>query len=274
MKLLRLTITVIASLCLQSAFAGGEGWTHDFEAAKKKAAAENKDLLLDFTGSDWCAPCGMLEKELFSQAAFKTSAMEKFVLVELDFPQDKSKMMAETVKQNNDLQAKYFPSGYPTVILCSADGKPYAANSGYVDGGPEKFLELLDSLRGNKAKMEEGFAAAAKLDGKAKAQAIIDVLKGSGIPAGTFNSFYKEQMDQVKAADPNDEIGFLKRRALRRSSTRCKASCHHCRRWVRCCRQIPLRPQASGGTGAASFPADGCEYRIPPLVSQVSVGGG
>lgn len=211
MKSIRIAIVICATaLNLHSAFAAGEGWTHDFEAAKKQAAAEKKDLLLDFTGSDWCAPCGMLEKEVFSQAAFKTPAMEKFVLVELDFPQDKSKMMAETVKQNNDLQAKYLPSGYPTVILCSADGKPYAANSGYVDGGPEKFLALLESLRGNKAKIEEGLAAAAKLDGKAKAQAIIDALKGSGIPAGSFGSFYKEQMDQVKAADPNDEIGFFK----------------------------------------------------------------
>lgn len=211
MKSIRTAIVICATaLNLNSAFAGGEGWTHDFEAAKKQAAAEKKDLLLDFTGSDWCMPCGMLEKEVFSQEAFKTAAKEKFVLVELDFPKDPSKQPAEIVKQNNDLQAKYLPSGYPTVILCSSDGKPYAAKSGYVEGGPAKFLELLESLRGNKVKMDDGFAAASKLEGKAKAQAIIDALKGSGIPAGSFNSFYKEQMDQVKASDPNDEVGFFK----------------------------------------------------------------
>ena len=40
-----------------AAFAGGEGWSHDFEAAKKQAASEKKDLLMDFTGSDWCGWC-------------------------------------------------------------------------------------------------------------------------------------------------------------------------------------------------------------------------
>ena len=56
------------------AFAGGEGWSSDFAAAKKEAAASNKDLLVDFTGSDWCGWCIKLDKEVFSQEPFKAGA--------------------------------------------------------------------------------------------------------------------------------------------------------------------------------------------------------
>lgn len=209
MKQFKLSSLLAVTMCLQSAFAGGEGWTHDFAAAQKQAVAEGKDLLLDFTGSDWCMPCGMLEKEVFSQEAFKTEAKKKFVLVELDFPKDTSKLSQETLKQNSELQTKYLPAGYPTVVLCKPDGKPYAANSGYVEGGAPKFLELLNSLGSKKDKLDAGLASAAKLEGKAKAQATIDALKESGIPGGAYESFYKEQMDQVRAADPKDEIGYF-----------------------------------------------------------------
>ena len=31
-----------------------EGWLDDYDAALKKAAAENKHVVIDFSGSDWC----------------------------------------------------------------------------------------------------------------------------------------------------------------------------------------------------------------------------
>ena len=81
-----------ALLASAVAYAGGEGWTHDFEAAKKQAAAEKKDLLMDFTGSDWCGWCIKLNDEVFKHDVFKDGVKDKYVLVEVDFPQDKSKL--------------------------------------------------------------------------------------------------------------------------------------------------------------------------------------
>ena len=83
-----------ATLSLGTALAGGEGWTHDFEAAKKQAADENKDLLIDFIGSDWCGWCIKLNEEVFSHDEFKTGVKDKYVLVELDYPKDTSKLSA------------------------------------------------------------------------------------------------------------------------------------------------------------------------------------
>ena len=84
---------------------------------KKQAAESNKDLLIDFTGSDWCGWCIKLHKEVFSQDAFKEGVKDKFVLVEIDFPKDKSKLSEETQKQNEELGEKYAVQGYPTILL-------------------------------------------------------------------------------------------------------------------------------------------------------------
>ena len=62
------------------------GWTNDFEAARKQAEAENKQLLIEFTGSDWCGPCIMLKKTILSKEEFIKGMKPHFVLVQLDFP--------------------------------------------------------------------------------------------------------------------------------------------------------------------------------------------
>ena len=61
LSLLALTISVCTSETL---------WTENFADAKARAAKEGKDLLIDFTGSDWCGWCIKLKEEVFNQQAF------------------------------------------------------------------------------------------------------------------------------------------------------------------------------------------------------------
>ncbi len=77
---------LIAAFSLTPASAGGEEWSHDFAKARTAAASENKDLLVDFTGSDWCSWCIKLNKEVFGHEAFRSGVKDSFVLVELDYP--------------------------------------------------------------------------------------------------------------------------------------------------------------------------------------------
>ena len=91
MKMNKLLKLAACAAMLSPAFAGGEGWTSDFAAAKEQAAKENKSLLVDFTGSDWCGWCIKLNEEVFQHDPFKEGVKDKFVLVELDFPKDKSR---------------------------------------------------------------------------------------------------------------------------------------------------------------------------------------
>jgi thioredoxin-related protein len=207
-----LAAAVAASLGFTSAFAGGEGWTHDFAAAKKQAADEKKDLLVDFTGSDWCGWCIKLNDEVFKHDAFKAGVKDQFVLVELDYPQDKSKLSAETIQQNEELQEKYAVDGFPTILLCDAAGKPFA-KTGYQEGGPEKYLAHLAELRSRKEVRDKALADAASAEGPAKAKALVAALDAMELEDAAVAAFYPEVIEQIKAADPKDETGFAKKQA-------------------------------------------------------------
>jgi thioredoxin-related protein len=120
-------------------------WQTDFAAAKAKAKAENKLLLVDFTGSDWCGWCKKLVAEVFGKDEFKKEAPKKFVLVELDYPTPAKKQSDELKKQNRDLAKQYKIQGYPTILVMEADGK-VVAHTGYRAGGPEEYVKHLGNL--------------------------------------------------------------------------------------------------------------------------------
>ncbi|MCF7847797.1 MAG: thioredoxin family protein [Kiritimatiellales bacterium] len=134
-----------AVVLLGSTVLAGEGWETDFSKASAKAKAENKYMLLDFSGSDWCGWCIKLDNEVFSKGEFKQYAKENLVLVMLDFPRNKSKQGAEVIKQNDELAKKFGIRGFPTVIILNPAGKP-VAQTGYQDGGPVKYVEHIKGL--------------------------------------------------------------------------------------------------------------------------------
>lgn len=118
-SLLHSLVLLLSSASL--ALAAGDGWLTDWESAKAKAKAENKPILLNLTGSDWCGWCIKIEKDVFSQQAFKDFAAEHLILMEADFPR-KKEQAAVLKKQNKDLEKKYLNEGYPTIWLLDADG--------------------------------------------------------------------------------------------------------------------------------------------------------
>ena len=194
--------TTLASIALFSnvALAAGNGWMTDFAAAKKKAIAEKKDLLIEFTGSDWCPPCKMLNKNVFSKAEFVKSASEKFVLVALDFPRKKELPAAEKA-QNDKLIGLYAVQGFPTILLCDSKGMPYAQSS-FEPGGPAQYMAILNEKRPLKQQRDKAIAAANKLEGKAKANALWEVISNlEDVPlALSFDPILKS----ILAADKSD----------------------------------------------------------------------
>lgn len=137
----RLSLALL--LTATSAFAIGDAWMSDFSAAKAKAAKENKALLVEFTGSDWCPPCISLNKEVFSKPEFLKAAQKDFVLVALDFPK-KKKLSPELTKQNESLARQYGIQGFPTILFMDAKGKVFK-QTGYQPGGVKPYLALLKS---------------------------------------------------------------------------------------------------------------------------------
>ncbi|HJO95407.1 MAG TPA: thioredoxin family protein [Victivallales bacterium] len=83
-----LSITLmLASVSLFAA--SGSGWLTNWNEAKKLSAAQNKPILMDFSGSDWCGWCIKLDKEVFSKSKFKKFANKNLILFLADFPSQK-----------------------------------------------------------------------------------------------------------------------------------------------------------------------------------------
>ena len=120
-----------------------EGWLDDYDAALKKAAAENKHVVIDFSGSDWCGWCKRLDKEVFATDVFRKGAADKYVLLMVDSPSDKSLLTPEAAKNNPKLVEKYDIHGFPTVVVLDPKGEE-VLRTGYQKGGPEKYLKMLD----------------------------------------------------------------------------------------------------------------------------------
>jgi thioredoxin-related protein len=203
-------VCAAAMALIGTTLAGGEGWTSDFEAAKKQAAESGQDLLIDFTGSDWCGWCIKLKEEVFDHDPFKEGVKDKFVLVELDFPRDKSKQSEELQARNKELSDKYAVRGFPTILLADAQGRPFA-QTGYQPGGPEKYVEHLDELRSRRVKRDEFFAAAEKAEGPEKAKAYVAALDAMKLENATVTTFYGDVVEKIKESDPDDTTGFGKK---------------------------------------------------------------
>jgi len=187
--------------------ASDESWTSDFEAAKTQAAKENKDLLIDFTGSDWCGWCKRLVAEVFKHDAFKEGVAESFVLVELDYPSPKVPQSDAVKAQNAELKERYGIRGYPTIYLTDAAGRPYA-RTGYQQGGPEAYVAHLDQHRKQREKRDELFKQAEGQQGLEKARQLMRALKL--VPEESLGGFYSKEMAAIKQLDPDDTLNFVR----------------------------------------------------------------
>jgi protein disulfide-isomerase len=132
-------------VALQAVAADKADWLTDLPKAQAKAKAENKLVVMDFTGSDWCVWCKKLNKEIFSTSDFSDYAAKNLVLVEVDFPNAKPQT-DELKKANKALAQKYSIQGYPTVIVLNGEGKK-VGELGYEPGGPKVFIASLDKLK-------------------------------------------------------------------------------------------------------------------------------
>ena len=121
-------------------------WLTSVPDATTKAKKENKLILLDFTGSDWCGWCKKLDAETFSKSEFTSYARKNLVLVEVDFPSQKQQS-AELKAANKALQAKYHVNGYPTLVVLKPDGTVVWNQEGYLAGGPAAMIAKLDEAK-------------------------------------------------------------------------------------------------------------------------------
>jgi protein disulfide-isomerase len=123
-------------------------WLTNLEAAQARAKAEQKLVLVDFTGSDWCPPCIELDKRVFTKPAFLDYAKSNLVLVQLDFPQTKPQPV-ELKNANQALAQKFQIEGFPTLIVFDSNGKELKRETGYAGRDADSFIKELKQLQAN-----------------------------------------------------------------------------------------------------------------------------
>ena len=179
-------------------------WTTDVAAALESARAEGKDLLLLYTGSDWCPPCIKLEEAVLSKAEFTTAAAEKFVLVKLDFPQ-KTELPPELEEQNQKWSDRYGVDAFPTIVLIGQDEKPYAI-TGFREEGPAAYLTHLNELAEARVMRDEAFAKAKDAEGLERALLLDEGL--SAMDVNIVQVYYADTLNEIDVLDPVDAGGL------------------------------------------------------------------
>jgi thioredoxin-related protein len=217
--LLSLRNALLATLLLAPSaisMGGGDGWMDDLGPALDKARLEGKDVLVDFTGSDWCGWCIKLDDEVFSKSEFRDWADDRFVLVALDFPRDGGKtwkaMSPELRKRNTREQEAFEIQGFPTIILLNAEGVAYG-RTGYQAGGPKPYIKHLAELQASEER-EAANAATARLAVvgddpiEAELEAVYELV-------GRVSATRVEGLlAKARTLDPEDSRGLLARHAL------------------------------------------------------------
>ena len=138
-------LVLISFITMHWAF--GQEWHHDINDAKKEASEANRPIVLVFQGSDWCAPCIKLDREVFQTETFKLYAKDHFVMLEADFPRKKQNALpTELQEKNNALAETYNKRGiFPFVVMLDKDGT-VLGETGYMKTSPSKYILHLESF--------------------------------------------------------------------------------------------------------------------------------
>ena len=130
-----------------SNFAVSQDWQTNFEDAKKIATEQDKNVVIVFSGSDWCAPCIKLDKNIWQSEAFKKEAAAEWVLVKANFPRKKAnELPKEQTEHNRKLAEKYNMEGsFPLVVVLDKNGK-VLGKMGFKNVSPEEYIKMIHAL--------------------------------------------------------------------------------------------------------------------------------
>lgn len=180
------TIIFLMSLCIavtcfanEVATEGAEigKWTMDVDAAYKLAQEKKLPILMNFTGSDWCYWCKLMDKNVFAEAEWQKYAQKNLVLVTIDFPSNPKTVPQKYKERNKGLAKQFEVQGYPTYILLDSNKKQIAQLGAGREKTPASFRdEILAAIHLS----PEGIAktlATLKAEQKPEYEALIDKRK-------------------------------------------------------------------------------------------------
>ena len=208
-------IWAIALLCSLSVFANEnvdtEGhkpgrFTMDLDAAKAYASEKGLPLLLNFTGSDWCGWCKIMDKNVFAKPEWASYAKDNVVMVWIDFPKNKSLVPTKYVSRNTELQSKYAVSGFPTYLLIDAKADSVIGKLGAGrDKTPASFKAEVDNLSSMTSSKVKAFAKSLGGEKGAAYLKMFETIKKNEADLKKTKEDYNKKLTQLSS-----EIGSLK----------------------------------------------------------------
>ena len=120
-------------------------WTSDAPAAQELSKTSGKPLFIQFTGSDWCGWCKLMDGKVFSSQEWADYAKGNLVLLYVDFPRGKQQSK-ELKEQNEKLSEQYGIGGFPTYIILDAQGKQLGQLGASQDATAQGFIDQVKDV--------------------------------------------------------------------------------------------------------------------------------
>ena len=138
---------VFATIFLSSLESKAQHWQLNFDQAQMTSKEQDRPLLIVFQGSDWCAPCIKLEREIWNSSDFIDYANKELVLLQVDFPRRRKNKHSEAQAIHNAaLAEKYNPQGiFPLVVLLDPQGN-ILAETGHKNITASEYIDHLNQL--------------------------------------------------------------------------------------------------------------------------------
>ncbi|MBQ5665967.1 MAG: thioredoxin family protein [Akkermansia sp.] len=176
-------------------------WRADLPAALAQAGREDKHVLVDFTGSDWCSACIRLRRNILDSKEFMQWAGKQFVFVEVDIPQ-KPVLPAEQLAENKAVAEAYGVSGFPTIMVLNARGQVTGGFLGDVGQVDAAVAHLERALR-----VSAMFEQAEELSGEEKARVLMAAYRL--FPGGKAFERHRDKLEaDILKHDPDNATGM------------------------------------------------------------------
>ncbi len=132
---------------ITSSVSCAQHWETSWKEASAKATKTDHNIVLVFSGSDWCGPCIKLDQNIWQSPEFQKYAETHWILLRADFPRKKAnKLSAEQTAQNAKLAEKYNQNGYfPLVVILNCHGK-VLGTTGYKNVSADDYIQILKGL--------------------------------------------------------------------------------------------------------------------------------
>lgn len=200
--------------CMLMGLLVGNAWAlpqaASVEAAIPQAQKEGRDIMLEFTGKEWCPPCIHLRTKILETAEFEKAVGDQYVLVEVVFPRLPAAVAAIPKEQRNAneqlLAYHRIETGLPTVLLLDAQGYPYAQVAG-ARRTTADYLKALDEAAQAKGKRDAAFAKAKELQGIDRAKALVEGL--NAVPENCRDK-YPAVVNEINSLDPQNTLGYAR----------------------------------------------------------------